>query len=244
MSTRNGGLKKKTSVKCAYILSHQLVSDDHLTNRLQCVNIRTMMNDRTPQKEITKKRGYYTIGDLCLPAVTHIIGETLAKPALRYWYGKIGTSEANKIGAESRSFGSAMHKMVAEYLKTGQEPTPETMVEECGRAWKLWRGWWEDNRIESERVEETLYNSEYAGTADLIGEGMIVDWKFAGGLYDGNRIQMGAYANLVGFTKAKLVRVSKDEKNIEVLDMDADELKAAYKAFKGLKAVFDWREKK
>lgn len=201
-----------------------------------------MTNDRVPQKDIKKKRGYYTIGDLCLPAVTHIIGETLAKPALRYWYGKVGTSEANKIGAESRSFGSSMHNLVAKHIRDGYEPNLETCATEIKDAWLVWKDWWDKNKIESERVEETIYNSEYAGTADLIGEGMVVDWKFAGGLYDGNRIQMGAYANLVGFTNAKLVRVSKDEKNIEVLDMDADELKAAYKAFRGLKAVFDWKE--
>lgn len=201
-----------------------------------------LKNDRVSQEEIKKKRGYYYIGDMELPAVTHIIETTLAKPALRYWYGKVGNSEAGRVGAESRSFGSAMHKIVAEYIKNGNEPDLGTCATEIKQAWLVWKDWWDDNKIESERVEETIYNNEYAGTADLIGEGMVVDWKFAGGLYEGNRIQMGAYANLLGLSKAKLVRVAKDEKNIEVLDMDEDELKAAYEAFEALRTVFNWKE--
>ena len=196
------------------------------------------------ENEIKKKRGFYEIEGKQLPSVTTVIGETLAKPQLRFWYGKIGTSEANKISSEAKSFGSAMHKMLAEYLKTGQEPMREALATEVKQAWDVWYEWWADNPYNTElgvsEIEKTIYNEEYAGTCDALAGNCLIDWKFGGGIYPGYKIQLGAYAHLLNASKGLIVRVAKDEKNIEVLEMDKQALEEAAEIFQALLKVFWW----
>jgi len=193
--------------------------------------------ETTPAKRV---RGCYEIDGKQLPSVTTVIGEVLAKPALMYWYGKHGTSECNRIGAESRSFGSAMHKIVSSYLETGTEPDTGKMATNILRAWTAWFEYWTKNSEQFLEVEKVIHNDEYAGTADLVGEDLVMDWKFSGGIYDANKIQLGAYARLTEATRGKIVRVSKDEFNIEVLEMTEDELTEAARIFDHLLEVFWW----
>jgi len=199
------------------------------------------------KNEIKKKRGFYEIEGKQLPAVTKVIGDTLAKPALYWWYGDKGNSEARRISEEAKSFGSAMHKMIAEYLKTGQEPIRESLASEVKQVWDLWRSGVEvPDKVEGERlmIEEVIYNDDYAGTCDFSNGETLIDWKFSSGIYAGNKIQMGAYAKLLNVEHAMIVRVSKKEKNIEVLQMNKEELEEASRIFDCLLEVFKWGRKK
>lgn len=45
------------------------------------------------------------------PSVTSIIG-LFDKPGLRYWYGKFGTRECERVSRESKEFGSEVHGLV------------------------------------------------------------------------------------------------------------------------------------
>ena len=199
--------------------------------------------------EIKKKRGFYEIEGKQLPAVTTVIEECLAKPQLRFWFGKVGNSEAARISAEAKSFGSAMHKMIANYLRTGQEPARDFIATEMRQGWDVWYEWWENSVFDSEfrytsdykeKIEEVIYNNDYAGTCDFFTGKTLLDWKFSGGIYDGYKIQAGAYAKLLNAKKALIVRVAKDEKNIEILEMNKQELEEASKVFDHLLAVFWW----
>ena len=201
--------------------------------------------------EIKKKRGFYEIEGKQLPAVTKVIGDTLAKNALLFWYGDVGNSEARRISEEAKSFGSAMHKMIAEYLRSGVEPTRDALASEVKQAWDVWYEWWGKASIRVKDVEQTIHNDEYAGTCDLLAfsigsdpKEILVDWKFSSGIYAGNKIQMGAYAKLLNAEKAIIVRVAKKEKNIEILEMNKEELEEASRIFDCLLEVFKWGRKK
>lgn len=199
------------------------------------------MKNQTPKR----KRGFYEINSKQLPSVTTVIGETLAKPALMFWYGKHGTSECARISAEAKSFGSAMHKIIAEYLSTGTTPDTSKMAINVLRAWGTWLDYWQKNPEKVKEVEQVIHNDVYAGTCDLLSEdNIVVDWKFSGGIYDNHKIQLGAYARLTGATRGKIVRVAKDEINVEVLEMSEEELKEAAEIFGCLLKVFWYLRKK
>ena len=196
-------------------------------------------------QEPKRKRGFYEVAGKNLPSVTTVIGATLAKPALKFWYGTHGTSECNRISAEAKSFGSAMHKVVANYLEAGTTPDTDKMAIPVLRAWGTWLDYWGKDPEKVVEVEKVIYNDEYAGTCDLLTKDkVVVDWKFSKGIYDGHKIQLGAYARLTGATRGKIVRVAKDEVNIEVLEMNEDELKEVAEIFDCLLKVFWWGRKK
>ena len=200
------------------------------------------MEKTDKDKEIKRIRGFYEIKEgVFVPSVTTVIYEVLAAPQLRYWYGKVGNEEAGRIGSEAKSFGSAMHKFVAEYLRTKQLPVEDTLATNVRNAWNTWLDWWSKNPVEPELVEEVIHNDTYAGTCDLSGEGWLIDWKFANGIYDSHKVQLGAYARLLGVEKAKIVRISKDENDLEVLEMNKEELEAAAEVFNSLLKVFWWK---
>lgn len=201
------------------------------------------------KKKIKRKRGYYYIEDpitgetLVRPAVTHVTGETLAKKALRYWHGSVGNEEAARISRKAMDFGSEMHRSLASYLRDEEIPffkIDNKFGKEQADAWRIWDHWWEDNKVKPELVEETIWNDDYAGTLDFFGEGCLIDWKFSSGIYDSNKIQAGAYANIIGAERAKIVRIK--EGTIEVCELDSDELKQCAEVFYSLLRVFNWRE--
>lgn len=196
-------------------------------------------------KNPKRLRGFYEINGKQLPSVTTVIGKTLAKGiGFSLWYGTHGTSECNRISAEAKSFGSAMHKVIANYLE-GETPNTDKMATNVLRAWGTWLDYWKKNPEKVLDVEKVIHNDAYAGTCDLLTkDNVVVDWKFSGGLYPAHKIQLGAYARLTGATKGKIVRVAKDEINIEVLEMNEEELKEAAKVFDSLLHVFWWLRKK
>jgi len=200
-------------------------------------------------KETKRIRGHYENlpNGKTLPSVTHVIQETLANDGLRYWYGKVGLSEARKISSEAASFGSAMHKIVAEFLR-GNEPDKTSWTEQMRNCWEVWRDWFGSQKTifswADSKVEQIIFNDDYAGTCDWLTGAALFDWKFSNSLYESNRIQMGAYAHLVGAEKGYIVRVSKKEKNLEALEMGKHELVEAYEVFRHLLAVFNWKKKK
>ena len=197
-------------------------------------------------EEIKKVRGFYEIEGKQLPSVTTVIEEVLAKPQLRYWFAKVGLSEARRISEEAKSFGSAMHKMIAEYLRSGVEPLRDTLASEVRQAWDVWWDWFQVSDYitddDENVIEKIIYNDDYAGTCDFFNKktSTLVDWKFGGGIYDGYKIQAGAYAKLLNAEKALIVRVAKKEKNIEILEMNKEELEEAAEIFQALLKVFWW----
>ena len=203
------------------------------------------------ENEIKKVRGFYEIESKQLPAVTTVIEKVLAKSQLRFWFGKVGNSEAARISAEAKSFGSAMHKMIAEYLRSGVEPARDSLASEVKQAWDVWYEWWEKSEHRKVPIspspttappviEKIIYNDEYAGTCDYYNGLTLIDWKFGGGIYDGYKVQAGAYAKLLNASNALIVRVAKDEKNIEILEMDKEQLEEAAEIFQALLKVFWW----
>lgn len=204
-------------------------------------------------KKIERIRGYYQNipdGFGPRPAVTHVISKVWAKPELRYWYGSVGNSEARKISQESMSFGSAMHKIVADYLRTQDLPDTKRMAKEVKRSWKLWKDFYDDNfaedfpvGMEGEIIEDPIWTKDYAGTCDWFARDTLFDWKFGNGIYDSYKLQMGAYSYILDAKKAFIVRVSKKNKNIEVLEMDQNDLDEAFECFMHCLALFEWKKK-
>jgi hypothetical protein len=198
-----------------------------------------MEKGNTPERKL----GFYEINGVKLPSVTTVIGDTLANPALMFWRGSVGNDEATRISEESKSFGSAMHKIISDYL-VGTEPSfNDNSNSQIKESWDVWINWWNQNKITPEYTEKVVSNDSYAGTCDLFGEGTILDWKFGGGIYDAHKIQLGAYARLVGAHKGKIVRVAKKNRNLEVLEMNQSQLEEAAEIFDCLLKIFWWKKK-
>ena len=64
-------------------------------------------------------KGYYLIEGEKYISVTTVLSY-IDKPGLRYWYGKYGTAECNKIKAQSAEIGTTIHALVARNIVGGK----------------------------------------------------------------------------------------------------------------------------
>jgi len=114
-------------------------------------------------------------------SVTTIVG-MFDKPGLRYWYGKYGTRECERVSRESKSFGSEVHSLVFEnpvsWIESLRSHTvARNIVDWCNQAGV------KKILVEAEVVS---HKYKYLGHPDLIcnltkssdpGRVWILDWK-------------------------------------------------------------------
>ena len=157
-----------------------------------------------------------------LPRVTHIIDSVTNKPALMFWYGKLGLAEAKREMKISQLFGTEVHDAIKAglYVKDYQpklenvrriwhyqknpKPNKAMFIEDilgkifnCQRCALRWLAYW---GLKPELTEHHVINYKhlYQGTFDLLarqektGELWLVDFK-TGGIYISHKIQLSAY---------------------------------------------------
>jgi len=203
-----------------------------------------------------------------LPSVTNVLG-VLAKPTIDTWKtnnilkaavelrGKYAddTDEqwteriqdiADKPSLEARDFGTAMHKAIEDWLKSHYELWPEDE--------SLWpyldgfKDWYKKEGLQVEGIERTfaLPSQGYAGTADLMAGGAVVDWKTQNAEtekalrhYPDWVPQIAAYKKAVKAEKAATVAISSKVPGLISINWcKTDELERGYETFLAARTVF------
>lgn len=131
---------------------------------------------------INKKRnGFYYIGDKVYPSITKIIGDTIAKPALQYWYAR----EAVRIALAEPDLNEkeVMAKLElkvrssqdrGKYVHSVAEEMPSIDTGKINSEYKGYvkalQGWWSLNQPEviGREVEAWSNNYDFGCRVDLI----------------------------------------------------------------------------
>lgn len=157
------------------------------------------------------------------PSVTEV-GAVLSKPFLLYWYGKVGTQEAERIKSQTAAFGRNVHEMVETFLTTGDVSRKEYTEQETD-TFSQWWTWWTEQKTYTvsaceQKVKSTKY--KYHGTFDALlqtkstYEPVLTDWKFSNSDDHYRYLQLAGYAQAyheehgVKLQKGLIVRIGKD----------------------------------
>ena len=143
---------------------------------------------------VKRKKGYYRINGNEYPSVTTVL-QIINKPALMFWYGKLGTQEATRQGKQATGLGSRVHKRIEQhfadkqYSVRGKEQQPMT----------AFFSWLAEHDVDCSISEHTVHSDtyEYAGTLDFLGtidgKRVIADFKTSARIYPEVQLQLQAY---------------------------------------------------
>ena len=138
------------------------------------------------------------------PSVTEVVG-LLDKPWLRYWYGKLGTEEAEKQAAVASERGRKFHEeiagLVGERTKLGEWVVVGS-DEVNPLVWRL-RDMMFDPHHAEEPVESNLHR--YYGCPDVWGDSInsatcVVDFKFTNTGSPRTALQLAGYMQAINET--------------------------------------------
>jgi len=159
-----------------------------------------------------RRGGFYWVGGEPFVSVTTVLG-CIAKPALRWWFGKevylamvkdptLSQKEALSApwssSSKAKSRGSTVHSIVEVYKKSGK--ILDSIPEQFKGYAEAFYSWIEDNHVEVLEHERTVVSKKYgfAGTLDLLvklngGGRLVVDVKTGKAIYPEAFLQLSAY---------------------------------------------------
>lgn len=165
-----------------------------------------------------KRNGIYYIkdGENTKPhlAVTEILGKSIAKPAIQYWFGKIAAqtaladptlsekevmSEAGKISGKAASRGRTVHSLTEAIDTEGTKIDINTLPPEIRPYMEAFLKFKEEVNPKLLYNEQIVFNKEhsYAGTLDRIydmgGKKILLDIKTSKDFYKDMSLQLSAY---------------------------------------------------
>jgi len=165
-------------------------------------------------KPNTRRGGFYFVNNKPYASVTNIIGDTLAKPALRFWYGQTvyrafaanpALSEKEALAAPwqlsdtSKGRGKTVHSIVESWKQSQKHIT--TIPDQFKGYAEAFYKFVKTNHVEIQEHEKTVISKVYnfAGTLDILAKLntnkklMIIDVKTGKGLYPEVQLQLSAY---------------------------------------------------
>lgn len=171
--------------------------------------------------------------------VTSVL-KTVRNPGLEEWRGRVGNREANKVSKDAALVGTKLHAVIQHALTNGSAVLPARCKEDqltwCLKAFQEWvalrkpRPLWIEKRV--------FHSHGFAGTVDLIEDGVLTDWKTSRAMSDLYWLQLNAYAGAVTeFLRVPIsrLRVVRLDKNIGVFEEEVrDTSKELFQAFLGL----------
>lgn len=209
---------------------------------------------------------------LSLPRVTSIL-TVLNKPGLQYWFGKLGTEEAERQRDEAADIGTTAHGVI-DRLCLGVAIPPaewEALPETAKQSVRAFVRWQRKNDFRATRTEKVVYSLKhgYAGTLDALGSvlrgtgdgsrlPLIADWKTSNDFRLEYYLQLAAYleayretatyepeeATAVNYIEqVRCVRFDKATGNYDEFIVPVEKLVEPFAAFLGLKVAFEWLSK-
>ncbi len=192
--------------------------------------------------------------------------ETLDKKALRYYYGKHGTQEAERLSRMEAATGTFAHSYIKSFF-TGEvfRDWDTVQQEKYFSSIRNFHEFEEKFDLRPVFIEKTVYSLKlgYAGTFDglfWVGKRLVLmDWKTSSGIWDSYQLQLIAYKlalkELIKRGKIKDIKLEDaDRMKLWVVRLDKKGKKFKFKrdvkavrcnkkilsAFLGLLAVFNW----
>lgn len=143
--------------------------------------------ERIELESITHDNGeryYKSPTGIMLPSVTTVLSKKMPKEGLDEWRNRVGEEEADRIVKEALTKGTAMHKMLEDYVSgsndyIGKNMPPTIML------FKQLKPYLDNNLKKVFGIEVNLYSEKLgtAGTSDLLGlwDGIpsVIDYKNA-----------------------------------------------------------------
>lgn len=170
-----------------------------------------------------KRNGYYHIKGEKYPSVTKILGDTLNKPQLLYWYQREiarialddpSLTEKEVIAAlslrvkETQQRGTYIHELAENYPNVEHIVKPELDID-CGGYVKALENYHTTMKPKVVMKEQILYSTRYkvAGRFDQVqeinGRNWLIDYKTGKNLYKELELQLVIYKSMLeedGFT--------------------------------------------
>lgn len=193
--------------------------------------------------------GFYHVPDADgpLPSVTTILGQELEQPGLEAW--KERTDNWKHVRDRAALVGTLAHRRCLNPLAVRSLPVETVPAKFDAEAIRtdveVAAALWDDLKTElpigkQPHIEHTLWASDaggYAGTADMITDGVVVDLKTSSGVYESHKLQAAAYANAARVRgvsdadRAAIVKLNYREPEAGVTWLDAEDLDALFEEF-------------
>ena len=141
----------------------------------------------------SKGKHYYLVDGEVMTSITTYLN-VVDKIALRYFYGKHGIQEANRIGKSAAKLGTRVHKRIQYHF----EDKPYNVRGKEIIPMKAFYSWLDDNEVEASFVEWMVASKVYgfAGTMDFVGmyngKFTMLDFKTSGAVYPEYELQVQA----------------------------------------------------
>ena len=101
------------------------------------------------------------------------------KAATVIQFAELARKQFRAVSSQAADIGTAVHKAIEHYLKTGREPKIDN--DEILAGFVAFLEWADKYKLEALKTEITLFGENYAGTCDLIcklnGKFYVVDFK-------------------------------------------------------------------
>lgn len=111
------------------------------------------------------KQGYYVDDKTkqSYVSVTKVLA-IYPKPWLSYWYGKVGTKEAQRVSKEATEIGTALHELKSKFFAEEEVEIGKYKNKYIQTAYKSFLKWWKEKK-EPER--ETIYDFKVSDRQDI-----------------------------------------------------------------------------
>jgi len=206
--------------------------------------------------------GKYELDGRLLPGTTTIINKFKSSGALIHWAWKQGKDglDYRETRDKAGSQGTSVHYLAESYIKGWdyEEPTDEKVIEAFGK----FKEWWDEfskpvikNQVfhfDIVWTEKQMVSKKYffGGCPDLLikrhGLHILIDFKTGKSIYQETVSQMGAYAQLIfendnfAIDKAIIVRLPKDNSDLEIKEFSSKDLKLGFANFKLFRKAWDY----
>lgn len=213
-----------------------------------------------------RRGGYYYIPGYTKPfgSVTKIIGETIAKPGLRYWlqreaakialanpYLSVGEvmAQVRGISGKAMTRGLGVHIAIEDIIKGRVKKGYPKEIKGYIKAYKKFASEVPHRVVGTEKMVRSV-RYHFAGTLDCIiklknGDLIIVDFKTGKRVYEESALQLVAYKTALGEMYPK----KKKPDSTRVLHLKEDgtydfvEKSASLKVFLATKYLWEWMKK-
>lgn len=174
--------------------------------------------------------GYYPIEGKDRVSVTTVLS-LIDKPGLRYWFGKHGTTECNRLSKLAAGIGTDLHSYDEYYFGEAEVP-PQNNNPQYLNAVKNYHRFMDllkpKNIVGNLLVHNEDGEDTYAGTLDRIMEtgpySILWDYKTSSEIYDEYIIQVNAYYGALAYCVRKgIIKIDRLPEKVGILRLDKEE---------------------
>lgn len=195
-----------------------------------------------------------------VPGTTTITGLLDKSGPLMHWAWNLGMQgvDYKKFRDKSAEAGTLGHEMIQEYLggpEVDYAAYSKDLLDKAENSLLSFYAWELGKELKTISIEEKLVSESYryGGAIDwygaINGRWTLMDLKTSKGVYEGHKIQLSAYNNLLlenGYKVEQVLclRVGRDETDwFDCVEVQPSEMSIYWEMFKHLREVYELRKK-